>query len=77
MRSAILQAASISERQEAHAALVQVLAGQPDRRAWHRAAARSGASLRYRMGLRARSVGANGIQLDIAVVPSALVSTHT
>ena len=38
VRSAIQQAASISERQAAHAALAEVLTGQPDRRAWHRAA---------------------------------------
>lgn len=38
VRSAIQQAASISERQEAHSALAEVLSSQPDRRAWHRAA---------------------------------------
>lgn len=44
VRSAIYQAASLPERQAAHAALVQVLAGQPDRRVWHRAAATLGPS---------------------------------
>ncbi len=39
VRSAIYQAASLQDRQDAHAALAQVLAQQPDRRAWHRAAA--------------------------------------
>ncbi|MFC6085826.1 helix-turn-helix transcriptional regulator [Sphaerisporangium aureirubrum] len=39
MRSAIHQGASVSQRQVAHAALADVLAGQPDRRVWHRAAA--------------------------------------
>jgi DNA-binding CsgD family transcriptional regulator len=38
VRSAIQQAASISARQEAHAALAEVLTAQPDRRTWHRAA---------------------------------------
>src|SRR5262249_28083027 len=38
-RSAIYQAASLSRRQAAHAALAQALPGQPDRQAWHRAAA--------------------------------------
>ena len=42
MRSAIYQAASLPERQAAHAALAQVLAGQPDRQVWHRAAAALG-----------------------------------
>jgi DNA-binding CsgD family transcriptional regulator len=38
VRSAISQAAGAAERHAAHAALAQVLADQPDRRAWHRAA---------------------------------------
>ncbi|WP_198543407.1 LuxR family transcriptional regulator [Pseudofrankia sp. BMG5.36] len=38
-RSAILQSASESGRRAAHAALAQVLADEPDRRLWHRAAA--------------------------------------
>jgi DNA-binding CsgD family transcriptional regulator len=42
VRSAIYQAASLPERQAAHAALAQVLAGQPDRQVWHRAAAALG-----------------------------------
>ena len=42
VRSAIYQAASLPQRQAAHAALWQVLAGQPDRRVWHRAAATLG-----------------------------------
>ena len=41
-RSAIYQAASPAQRQAAHAALAEVLAGQPDRRVWHRAAAALG-----------------------------------
>jgi hypothetical protein len=42
VRSAVHQAASVWERQAAHAALAQVLADQPDRRAWHRAASTLG-----------------------------------
>jgi AAA ATPase domain len=38
VRSALEQAAPVSRRNEAHAALAQVLASDPDRRAWHRAA---------------------------------------
>lgn len=38
MRTAIRQKASISQRQAAHAALAEVLRGQPDRAVWHRAA---------------------------------------
>jgi DNA-binding CsgD family transcriptional regulator len=39
VRSSIYHAASLSERQAAHAALSTVLVGQPDRQVWHRAAA--------------------------------------
>jgi len=42
MRSAIAQAADVGARQAAHRKLVEVLGGQPDRLAWHRAAAASG-----------------------------------
>ena len=42
VRSAVYQAASWAERQATHAALAVVLDGQPDRRAWHRAAAAAG-----------------------------------
>jgi DNA-binding CsgD family transcriptional regulator len=38
VRSAIHQAASLSQRHESHAALAEVLAAQPQRRVWHRAA---------------------------------------
>ncbi|MDT7669044.1 MAG: hypothetical protein QOC74_1827, partial [Pseudonocardiales bacterium] len=43
MRSAIPQAADAGQRQAAHRALAETLGGQPDRRAWHRAAATAGA----------------------------------
>jgi DNA-binding CsgD family transcriptional regulator len=39
VRSAVYQAASVATRHAAHAALAEILAGDPDRRAWHRAAA--------------------------------------
>jgi DNA-binding CsgD family transcriptional regulator len=39
MRSAIYQSAEPDTRRRAHAALSEVLAAQPERRAWHRAAA--------------------------------------
>jgi DNA-binding CsgD family transcriptional regulator len=40
--TALYQAASLAERQGAHAALAQVLTSQPDRQIWHRAAAAFG-----------------------------------
>ncbi|HXO08398.1 MAG TPA: AAA family ATPase [Solirubrobacteraceae bacterium] len=42
MRSAIAQSAALEERRRAHEALAALLADQPDRRAWHRAALRAG-----------------------------------
>jgi DNA-binding CsgD family transcriptional regulator len=39
MRAAIRQEASVSQRRAAHAALAEVLTGQPERSVWHRAAA--------------------------------------
>ncbi|MCO5972650.1 helix-turn-helix transcriptional regulator [Actinoallomurus soli] len=39
MRSAVYQAASFAARREVHLALAEALAGNPDRRAWHLAAA--------------------------------------
>lgn len=44
IRSAIRQSASLSERLAGHAALAAVLADEPDRRAWHRAASTIGRS---------------------------------
>ena len=38
MRTAIHQDASVSQRHAAHAALADILSGQPERRVWHRAA---------------------------------------
>ncbi|WP_033254397.1 AAA family ATPase [Kitasatospora phosalacinea] len=42
IRSAMYHAATAAERQAAHAALAAALHGQPDRQAWHRAAATAG-----------------------------------
>jgi DNA-binding CsgD family transcriptional regulator len=42
IRSAMHHAATAVERQAAHAALASALQGQPDRQAWHRAAATAG-----------------------------------
>jgi DNA-binding CsgD family transcriptional regulator len=39
MRSAVQQAAALSERRRGHAVLAEVLADRPDRSVWHRAAA--------------------------------------
>ncbi|WP_245971859.1 helix-turn-helix transcriptional regulator [Solirubrobacter pauli] len=42
VRSAILRSASLADRQRAHQALADVLADDPDRRAWHHAALLTG-----------------------------------
>jgi DNA-binding CsgD family transcriptional regulator/tetratricopeptide (TPR) repeat protein len=64
IRSAIYQAASLSERQAAHAGMAAVLTSEPDRRAWHRAASIVGfneevASEVEEMGRRAQLRGGN------------------
>jgi DNA-binding CsgD family transcriptional regulator len=63
IRSAIAQSASVAERRRVHEALANVLHGQPDRRAWHRAALLSGeheeiAQELEEAGARARQRGA-------------------
>jgi AAA ATPase domain len=42
IRSAVAQSAGVGDRRRVHEALAEVLADQPDRRAWHRAALLSG-----------------------------------
>src|SRR3954471_3081277 len=42
IRSAVAQTADVADRRRVHEALANVLEGQPDRRAWHRAALLSG-----------------------------------
>ena len=42
IRSAVYQAATVSQRHAAHAALAAALTNQPHRQAWHRAAAAFG-----------------------------------
>ncbi|WP_330286007.1 helix-turn-helix transcriptional regulator [Streptomyces sp. NBC_00576] len=51
IRSAVYQSASYAERHAAHTALADILAGDPDRRAWHRAAAVSGVDEKAAQGL--------------------------
>ncbi|NEA66335.1 LuxR family transcriptional regulator [Streptomyces sp. SID12488] len=51
IRSAVYQSASYAERHAAHTALADVLAGDPDQRAWHRAAAVSGVDEEAAQGL--------------------------
>ena len=69
VRSAIYQAANLLERNAAHSALADVLAGQPDRQVWHRAAALVGpnesvaAALEATAG-RARRRGAISVAID-------------
>jgi DNA-binding CsgD family transcriptional regulator len=71
VRSAIYQAASLPERQAAHAALAQVLAGQPDRQVWHRAAATLGPSEQVAAELQEAAVRA-GRRGAVAVAIAAL-----
>jgi DNA-binding CsgD family transcriptional regulator len=66
VRSAVFQAASLPERYAVHAALAEVLAGQPDRQTWHRAAACIGPSESVAVELeqaadRAQRRGAGGV----------------
>ncbi|WP_329267632.1 helix-turn-helix transcriptional regulator [Streptomyces sp. NBC_01451] len=51
IRSAVYQSATYAERHAAHTALAGVLAGDPDRRAWHLAAAVSGVDEEAAQGL--------------------------
>ena len=71
VRSAIYQTASLTERQAAHAALARVLAGQPDRQVWHRAAAALGPGEQVAAELEAAAVRA-GQRGAVAVAVAAL-----
>ncbi|MFL5962760.1 MAG: AAA family ATPase [Gaiellaceae bacterium] len=53
IRSAVRQAATAAELRDAHAALAEALANEPDRAVWHRAAAASGPSEDVAMALDA------------------------
>jgi DNA-binding CsgD family transcriptional regulator len=66
MRSAVSQAAPVERRRRVHEALADVLAGEPDRRVWHRAALISGEHESVAVELedaasRARRRGATGV----------------
>jgi AAA ATPase domain len=66
IRSAVAQSAALQDRRRAHEALADVLAGQPDRRAWHRAALQVGEHEDIALeleaaGQRARRRGATGV----------------
>jgi DNA-binding CsgD family transcriptional regulator len=79
VRSAIYQSATLEQRRLAHAALAQVVAGQPDRRAHHRAAAAAGpdedvAADVESMGERALRRGAV-VQASAALARAAALST--
>lgn len=69
VRSAIHQTTSLVERRTVHAALAAMLDGDPDRRAWHRAAAALGpddeiADELEEVGRRAIQRGALGVTLE-------------
>ena len=79
VRSAIYQSATLEQRRLAHAALAQVVASQPDRRAHHRAAAAAGpdedvATDLEAMGERALRRGAV-VQAAAALARAAALST--
>ncbi|HEX4253178.1 MAG TPA: AAA family ATPase [Pseudonocardia sp.] len=74
MRSAIPQAAEATARQAAHCALADALAGQPDRRAWHRAAATAGTDERIAVELELaadRAERRGGVAATIAALEQA------
>jgi DNA-binding CsgD family transcriptional regulator len=69
MRSAIARSAGLEDRRRAHDALADVLRGQPDRRAWHRAALLSGEHEEVALELEraaARARGQGGVAVAVA-----------
>jgi hypothetical protein len=81
VRSSIYQAASVSQRQAAHAALSEVLVGQPDRHVWHRAAATLGPDERVAAELdeaadRAARRGAVAVAITALVVAARRLGRH-
>ena len=82
IRSAVNQSASVSQRLQAHAALAEILAGQPDRRVWYRAALISGehedvASELEDAADRARQRGATGVAVTALRRAGALSGSAT
>ena len=76
MRSAAQQAATAIERRRAHAALAEVLAAEPDRSIWHRAAATVGvdeavASQLDAAAARAELLGGTDVAIDALQMASA------
>ena len=59
IRTAIHQAASLSQRHAAHAALADVLSGEPERRVWHRAASITGPDEKVASELEAAAAAAH------------------
>jgi DNA-binding CsgD family transcriptional regulator len=68
MRSAIRQGATVSQRHAVHAALANVLAGQPDRCVWHRAAASPGRDEAVAGALEAAALRAHRRGATVAAV---------
>ena len=74
VRSAVGEAAGLARRQAMHRALAEVLAGDPDRHAWHRAAASVGQDEQVAAGLEAaadRAFGRGAIAEQAAALTAA------
>ncbi len=74
VRSAVGEAAGLARRQAMHRALAQVLAGAPDRRVWHRAAASLGPDEQVASGLETaadRAFGRGAIAEQAAALAAA------
>src|SRR5262249_31626118 len=79
IRSSIAQGADLGDRRRVHEALAELLADQPDRRAWHRAALQVGENEDIALELeaaaeRARRRGATGVAIT-AIRRAAELST--